>query len=147
MWVPIIYSFFLRRRSFLLQVPKTHSLVTNSSFLHGRETEDMVRSEKKHSTWIHISGLIGRFLAWVQCCTNMASGNMGINPRSFICIGSYLDIKAFSVLLLLLPCIYLRFSKQLKITKSSLCKLEKCFKNTNKTNTETSRILIRNFSC
>lgn len=59
-----------------------------------------------------VSGLIRRFLQWAQHCTNMASGNMGIDPKSFIYMGSCFSIKAFRVLLLFL-CIHLRFFKQL----------------------------------
>lgn len=109
---------------------------------HWRDDEIWVKALCVDSVFCKsVSGLIGGFLAWAQHCTNMALGNMGINPRSFVYLGTYLNIKAFSVLLLL--CIHLRSSKQLKITKSSLCKLKKCSKKT-KTNTEVSSMLIRN---
>lgn len=40
-----------------------------------------------------VSGLIGRFLAWAQYYINVASRNVGVNPRSLIYIGSYLKLK------------------------------------------------------
>jgi len=111
------------------------------------------RRKKKHSAWI--AGLQISFrLKWELCsmgaqlCAFMALGHMDINLKTSIYIANYSNIKVL-IVLLLLPCIHFRCSKQLKMEKSSLYKygIFKTNKQTKKpkNNTEIRYILIGNF--
>lgn len=90
--VPIIYSFILRRKNFLLRVPETqYKFQFSTQQRHWRD----LRKNTLHEFLFcrSVSGSIRRFLTWGQYYNNMASGDMGINPISLIYMGSYLNLK------------------------------------------------------